>query len=110
MDVRHAVHFYQAGDGSIPFIEWLRDLADPIGRHRIRARLKLLEFGHLGDWKFIGHGVFELRVHTGPGYRVYCGKSNQNTFVILWAGAKGTQARDIARAIHYWTDYARRIK
>lgn len=108
-DTRHQGHYYQAEDGSFPFSEWLRALADPIGRHRVRARLKLLEFGHLGDWKPIGHGAFELRIHTGPGYRVYGGKAKQNSFVILWAGDKRTQPRDITRALHYWTDYLRRM-
>ena len=83
---------------------------DRIGRHRIRARLKHLEFGHFGDWKNIGEGVVELRIHTGPGYRIYVGREKRDMTIILWAGPKRTQARDVARARHYWADYRRRMK
>src|SRR5882724_12521634 len=109
MEARHRVHYYQAADSSLPFSEWLETLTDPIGRHRIRARLKLLEFGHLGDWKDVGEGVMELRIHTGPGYRIYVGKGKPATAILLWAGLKRTQARDMARARHYWADYRRRM-
>jgi putative addiction module killer protein len=109
MDVRYQVHSYRTEGGLFPFHDWLRASIDRVGRSRIRARLKLLEFGHLGDWKPIGHGAFELRIHTGPGYRIYCGRA-KNTFVILWGGDKGTQTKDISRATGYWTDYLRRTK
>ena len=110
MGTRDRVHYYQTADGSLPFFEWLQALNDPIGRHRIRARLKLLEFGHLGDWKAIGDSVMELRIHSGPGYRIYLGQTGTDMTIILWAGSKRTQARDIARAQHYWADYQRRTQ
>lgn len=103
------VHFYRAANGDVPFAEWLRKLRDPIGRNRIRARLKLLEFGHLGDWKPIDDGMQEMRLHTGPGYRIYLGRPSQKRFVILWAGDKSTQSRDLIRALDYWADYKRRL-
>jgi putative addiction module killer protein len=108
MDSSHQVHYYRATDRSVPFDEWFQALEDPIARYRVQARLKLLEFGQLGDWKWMGAGVYELRIHTGPGYRVYIGKSGLKTFIVLWAGLKRTQARDIARAQHYWADFLRR--
>ncbi len=54
------------------FDKWLRSLKDTIGKHRIQARLDMLALGHWGDCKPVGAGVTELRLHTGPGYRLYC--------------------------------------
>lgn len=53
------------------FDEWLRALRDPIGKARILARLRAAELGHFGDHAAVGDGVVELRIHSGPGYRVY---------------------------------------
>jgi putative addiction module killer protein len=60
--------------------------------------------GNLGDQKLIDDGLFELRVDTGAGYRVYFGRVNPETIVLLWDGNKSTQQRDIAKAAQYWID------
>jgi putative addiction module killer protein len=64
--------------------------------------------GSLGDHKRIDDGLFELRVDTGAGYRVYFGRVNPETMVLLWGGDKGTQQRDIEKATEYWADYRSR--
>ncbi len=84
-----------------PFEAWLRDLRDPIGKGRILARLRALSFGHRGDWVPLGGGLFELRVHSGPGYRIYVAPSAGGGLVLLVGGDKRTQVRDIERA-HWW--------
>jgi putative addiction module killer protein len=62
------------------------------------ARIVAVEEGHFGDWKAIDRTVSELRVHAGPGYRVYFTRRG-NTFVILLAGGdKHSQRRDIEMA------------
>jgi putative addiction module killer protein len=52
--------------------------------------------------------VFELRVHAGPGYRIYYGREGDTVVILLCGGDKGSQARDIERAEAYWRDYRSR--
>jgi putative addiction module killer protein len=53
----------------------------------------------LGDVKSVGHGVFEMREHYGPGWRMYCVQRGSVLIVMLGGGNKSTQAADIAKAI-----------
>lgn len=68
-------------------------------------RLDRLEDGNLGDHRSVGDGVVELRMGFGPGYRIYIGQDGQRIVVLLCAGDKGTQARDIRLARAYWQNY-----
>jgi putative addiction module killer protein len=80
------------------FEKWLIGLRDKKAKARILARLESVRLGNLGDWKAIGGGVRELRVHAGPGYRLYFVLRQNVVVVLLCGGAKSTQARDIERA------------
>ncbi len=80
------------------FDEWLKALRDPIGKARILARLRTAELGHFGDHAAVGEGVFELRIHTGQGYRVYYWRQGNVTCWLLCGGDKSTQRRDIRQA------------
>lgn len=80
------------------FAAWLDALRDRNGAMRISARIDRLAAGHWGDVKSVGAGVSELRIHYGPGYRVYLGRRNSAWVVLLCGGAKDGQARDIRRA------------
>ena len=93
---------YRTRSGNAPFEEWLEDLRDQKARAKIRIRLDRLESsGHNGDCEPVGGGVHELRVHLGPGYRVYFGRDGEALVVLLLGGDKGTQDRDIKKAIEY---------
>lgn len=82
------------------FREWLDDLSDRVAAKLITRRVqRLKEAGHLGDAKSVGEGVVELRVHFGPGYRIYLTRRGSEIVVLLCAGTKGTQSRDIAQAV-----------
>jgi putative addiction module killer protein len=81
------------------FTKWLQELKDLKGKARIQARIDKLEFGHFGDCESIGTGVFELRIHFGPGYRVYLMKKGQELVILLAGGDKGSQVKDIKQAI-----------
>jgi putative addiction module killer protein len=52
--------------------------------------------------------VFELRIHAGPGYRVYYGREGDAVVILLCGGDKGSQARDIERAEAYWREHRSR--
>ena len=66
----------------------------------IASRLDWLAQGHAGDVKPVGEGVSELRIHYGPGYRVYFQKRGSAIVVLLCGGDKSTQAKDIETAKH----------
>jgi putative addiction module killer protein len=79
------------------YLAWLAGLRDAIGRARVQVRVDRLVHGTPGDHRSLGGGLWELRVHAGPGYRVYY-VSDDRGLTILLGGDKGSQPRDIARA------------
>jgi putative addiction module killer protein len=83
---------------SSQFDSWLASLSDQIARARIIARLRSAAFGNLGDCAPVGEGVSEMRIHVGPGYRVYFVRTGTTVYVVLTGGNKSTQKRDIAEA------------
>jgi len=80
------------------FEKWLAGLDDRKSKARILARLDSVRFGNLGDWKAVGGALRELRVHAGPGYRLYFVQRHSTLILLLCGGSKSTQARDIERA------------
>ncbi|MHC8364173.1 type II toxin-antitoxin system RelE/ParE family toxin [Pseudomonas sp.] len=81
------------------FADWLDSLRDVIGKVRIIARLRAAEHGNFGDCEPIGGAVYEMRVHYGPGYRMYFTRRGEVVYLLLVGGDKSTQKRDIKRAI-----------
>jgi putative addiction module killer protein len=77
---------------------WEQKLRDRRARTLIAARLLRLAEGLLGDVGPIGDGVSELRIHHGPGYRVYFARRGDSRVVLLCGGDKASQSRDIAKA------------
>lgn len=80
------------------FHAWLMALRDLRARARIAERIRRLALGLKGDVKPVGDGVSELRVHYGPGYRVYLKEQGPVLVILLCGGDKSSQAKDIARA------------
>ena len=80
------------------FDRWLSNLADEKARTRIASRVARLRFGNPGDVKPIGDGLSEMRVHHGPGYRVYYKQTGKTIVIILCGGDKSSQNKDIKRA------------
>ncbi|MBX9644980.1 MAG: type II toxin-antitoxin system RelE/ParE family toxin [Novosphingobium sp.] len=80
------------------FRDWLDSLRDRKARLRIDDRLKRLASGNAGDSKSVGDGLQELRLHFGPGYRVYYFWQGDVLIILLNGGDKSSQARDIAKA------------
>ena len=71
----------------------------------VTARIVRMQAGNRGDWKALGAGLFELRLDTGPGNRVYCGQDGAVLVLLLCAGDKRTQSKDVEHACDYWKDY-----
>ena len=85
------------------YTKWFEKQNDVKLIARIQIRLKKLEeenyFGDISPIKPTSSGVFEMRIHYGAGYRLYCKQKNNNTVVLLLcAGSKGTQDLDIKKA------------
>lgn len=80
------------------FDAWLTKLRDPIGKARILARIRSAELGNFGDTVAVGGGVFELRIHVGPGYRVYYSRRGAVVYLLLCGGDKASQRKDIRLA------------
>ena len=88
------------------FERWLRRLRDRHGRRRITDRIQRLSSGNYGDVRPVGGGVSELRIHYGPGYRVYFTQRGEFVVVLLAGGDKDSQRRDIRTA----QDLARELR
>lgn len=96
--------WYKLPDGREPALDFIRQLADPSGRKALLRRLNQLEAGIPGDRRHLGEGFWEFRVHVGPGYRLYAGRTGADGYLILLAGSKRTQRRDIGRAMRWWRE------
>ena len=81
------------------FDRWLQRLRDPEARMRIDNRIRQMSRGAFGDVRPVGQGVSELRIHYGPGYRVYYVRRGPTVIVLLAGGDKSSQRRDISRAL-----------
>lgn len=79
-------------------MKWLKKVKDLKALVRINNRITRIELGDFGDCKDVGEKIKELRVHYGPGYRVYFTKQGDRIVILLLGGDKGSQARDIEKA------------
>lgn len=80
------------------FASWFADLDDREARARITVRIRRLSLENPGDVKAVGHGVMEMRVDYGPGYRLYFVRRGETVAILPCGGDKRTQRRDIERA------------
>jgi putative addiction module killer protein len=101
------LEIYQDENGKEPFNEWLYSIKDIKTQARIDNRLERLRVGNFGDCRTLSGGIFELRLHFGPGYRIYYGRLGNEIVVLLIGGDKSNQVRDIKKAQQYWEDYKR---
>jgi putative addiction module killer protein len=96
---------YQTATGTEPYTEYLDALRDRRAAAKIKTRVTRAEMGNLGLHRSVGQGVLELKIDFGPGYRVYVSLLGSEVIVLLCAGDKNTQPKDIVRAQAYWNDY-----
>jgi putative addiction module killer protein len=101
----YTISYYLTERGRKPFKEWLDSLKDIVARQKVRIRLDRVRLGNLGKNRSVGEGVYELKIHYGPGYRVYYGLEKKKVVLLLLGGDKSSQKNDIAQAKIYWQDY-----
>ena len=88
------------------FDDWFEGLRDLPGKRRVQARIDRAEDGNFGDCEPVGEGVSEMRIHYGPGYRVYFVQRGLEIVILLAGGDKSTQSKDIKVA----REMARQLK
>ncbi len=101
---RKIIKIYQKDNGESPFIDWLESLDITI-KHRIQSRLARVAIGNLGEYKLLGDNIHELKFKFGSGYRIYYSELDDVILLLLCAGDKKTQSKDIKMAKDYLRDY-----
>lgn len=104
------LEFYVTSSGKNPFDEWFESIREVNTRSKIITRLERLRLGNFGDCKAIGDGLAELRIHYGPGLRIYYFKVGNKLILLLCGGDKGSQTKDINKAKEYLKEYQLREK
>ena len=97
------VHYTK--DGRDIFQEWLDSLKYLKAQTAIGRTVKRIEKGNFGKNHFCRDGVWELIIDTGPGYRVYYSVIDNIVVLLLCAGSKRTQQKDIDSAVHYLKNF-----
>jgi putative addiction module killer protein len=80
------------------YASWFAALRDRTAKVRIDIRIRRLSLGNFGDTRPVGEGVTELRIHYGPGYRIYLKKQDDALVILLAGGDKSSQDKDIRLA------------
>lgn len=104
IEVRH----YVTRAGKDVFDDWLSHLPDARTQAKVATRINRLAAGNFGDCRPLRHGLCELRIDWGPGYRVYYVTLGRVCVLLLCGGDKRKQSTDIDRALGYLKDYKER--
>lgn len=91
-------------NGKSPYAEWFRSL-DSDAAAKVDRYIRRMENGNFNAAKMLRQGVFELRIDSGPGYRIYFGRDGLTLVILLSGGTKRTQRQDIEKAIARWAAY-----
>jgi putative addiction module killer protein len=105
VEIVKTIELYTDSNGKIPFEAWITSIRDIKSKARILQRIDRLRLGNFGDCKSVGSGVYELRIHFGPGFRIYFGLDGEVIVLLLCGGDKSTQKKDIANAHTYWKEF-----
>lgn len=93
--------------GRSRYANWLQTLDDSV-RARITIAVSRLSIGNVSNVKGVGSGVSELKIDSGPGFRIYLGRDGERLILLLGGGTKRRQQQDIERAKVAWQAYKRR--
>jgi len=107
--MQYQIELYENINGKIPYAEWLESL-DDYDASKISIRLDRLSVGNFSNCEPIGEGAHEIKIDFGPGYRIYFITISVQKVLVLNAGTKRTQVKDIKKAKEYLKDYKMRGK
>ena len=96
--------YYRNDTGLSPFEKWYRHL-DGLAATKVYAALMRIEAGNFSDSKRLKGGIWERRIHSGPGYRLYYGLERQRFAIMLADGPKRTQRGDVSKATKRWYEF-----
>lgn len=108
--MEYRIEFYRTENRNEPFTEWLASLKDIDTQALILQRLQRVKLGNFGDCEPIDGGLWEFRIHAGPGFRIYYAIVGKRVILITGGGTKRTQKRDIKQALIYLEEYRRTNK
>jgi putative addiction module killer protein len=95
---------YVDASGRSPYGRWF-DRLNAVAAAKVATAIYRLGVGNFSNVKGVGHGVFEIRIDFGPGYRVYFGKDGDLIVILLGGSTKKEQQQSIAAAAKAWSAY-----
>jgi putative addiction module killer protein len=101
-EIKNTIVEYLDAKGKSHYANWLNSLKDAKGKAAVLLRVDRMELGNFGDCDDVGDGVYELRIHIGPGYRVYYARDGKTVYLLLCGGDKSSQNSDIKTAKKFW--------
>ena len=102
--VKIQIKSYVRIDGDIPFQTWFESL-NAVAAAKVTTALTRLELGNISNVKRLKGGIFEYKIHWGPGVRIYFGQDGEQLIILLGGGTKQRQSRDIMLASILWKEY-----
>lgn len=103
--VQKSIVIYSDAKGREPLSDWLESLKNKKARAAVMVRIGRMAHGNFGDHASVGDGVHELRIHLGPGYRVYFGTGDEGNVILICGGNKRSQRRDVEKAKRILREY-----
>ena len=101
------IHYLDENENDL-YQEWLDSLRDRTAKVAIIRRIARMEIGQFGDHKHLQEGIWEAKIEVGAGYRVYYAHVGGKVILLTSGGDKGSQSRDIKRAIRLLKDWRTR--
>ena len=99
------VEYFVKTNGFSPFEHWFNGLETPVQAIVARIIQRVATGGAKKSVKALKDGMFEIKIPTGPGYRVYFAETGKDVITLFIGGDKNSQNRDIKKAKEYWRDY-----
>ena len=105
----YQIELYVTESGKYHYFEALSTLNDKKAESKIEQAMAKLRLGNLGNTKSLKSRIYEFKINSGPGYRIYFAFTPGNKIIVFLVGTKRTQPRDISKTLEYWSNYKIRM-